>query len=149
VHIVIMSAQRNRTQCPNLLQLRPARRGIAAPSKSKRLQSYKTGITEQKESAGDNIGAAGRTFFSQHTTLDRSFAAALRSSNQQQAPQQQPQQSSRKYTNQDTYQISGQSVQAKNVNFNAMDDVFLALTMTQQIMTELSGAATEEKWFLS
>jgi hypothetical protein len=35
-------------------------------------------------------------------------------------------------------------VQAKNVNINAMD-VFLGFTMVQQIMTELSGAATEKE----
>jgi hypothetical protein len=42
-------------------------------------------------------------------------------------------------------QISGQSMQAKNVNINAMDDVFLAFTMAWHIMTELSGAATEKE----
>jgi hypothetical protein len=36
-------------------------------------------------------------------------------------------------------------VQAKNVNSNAMDDMFLAFTMVQQIMTELSGAVTEKE----
>jgi predicted rRNA methylase YqxC with S4 and FtsJ domains len=41
-------------------------------------------------------------------------------------------------------QISDQSMQAKNVNINAMD-VFLAFTMVQQIMTELSGAMTEKE----
>jgi hypothetical protein len=39
--------------------------------------------------------------------------------------------------------MSGQSVQATNVNINAMDDMFLAFSMVQQIMTELSGVATE------
>jgi hypothetical protein len=34
--------------CHNLLQLRPARRGIVAPSKLQRLQSCKTGIRAQK-----------------------------------------------------------------------------------------------------
>jgi hypothetical protein len=45
---------------------------------------------------------------------------------------------------QDTSQTSGQSVQAKSVTINATD-IFLAFTMMQQIMTELSGAATEEE----
>jgi hypothetical protein len=37
-------------------------------------------------------------------------------------------------------------VQAKNVNSNAMDnDMFLAFTMVQQIMTVLSGAETEKE----
>jgi hypothetical protein len=33
-------------------------------------------------------------------------------------------------------------VQAKDVNINETDEVFLAFTMVQQIMTELSGAVT-------
>jgi hypothetical protein len=36
-------------------------------------------------------------------------------------------------------------LQAKNVNINAMDNVFFAFTVVQQIMTELSGAATENE----
>jgi hypothetical protein len=47
-----------------------------------------------------------------------------------------------KNTRQDTSQISGQSVQAKHVNINATDDMFLAFTVVQWIMTELSGVAT-------
>jgi Cdc6-like AAA superfamily ATPase len=46
---------------------------------------------------------------------------------------------------QDTNQISGQSVQAKNVNVHAMDDIFFVFTMVQNIMTELSGAVTDEE----
>jgi hypothetical protein len=34
-------------------------------------------------------------------------------------------------------------MKANNVNSNATDDMFLAFGMLQQIMTELSGAATE------
>jgi hypothetical protein len=45
---------------------------------------------------------------------------------------------------QDTNKTSGQSVQPKTVNVNAMDDVFLAFTVVQQVMTELSGAVTEK-----
>jgi hypothetical protein len=51
----------------------------------------------------------------------------------------------RKNTHEDTNQISGQSVHAKSVNITAMDDVFLAFTTMQQIMTELSGAVTEKE----
>jgi hypothetical protein len=36
-------------------------------------------------------------------------------------------------------------VQAVNVNINAVDNVFLAFAMVQQIITELSCAATEEE----
>jgi hypothetical protein len=38
-------------------------------------------------------------------------------------------------------------VQAKNVNSNATDSVFLAFTVVQQIMTELLGTATEKDKF--
>jgi hypothetical protein len=39
-------------------------------------------------------------------------------------------------------------VQTKNVNINATDDVFHAFTMVQQIVTEVSGAATETEMLL-
>jgi hypothetical protein len=42
---------------------------------------------------------------------------------------------------------SGESVQAKIVNSNEMDNIFIAFTMVQQIMTGLSGAASEEEKF--
>jgi hypothetical protein len=41
--------------------------------------------------------------------------------------------------------ISGQSMQDEIVNSNAMDDVFVAFTLVQQIMTRLSSAASEEE----
>jgi hypothetical protein len=44
-----------------------------------------------------------------------------------------------------TNKASGQSVQANVVNNNAMDDMYVAFTRVQQIMTELSGAASEEE----
>jgi hypothetical protein len=40
---------------------------------------------------------------------------------------------------------SGQSMQEKIVNSNAMDDMFIAFTMVQQIVTGLSGSASEEE----
>jgi hypothetical protein len=40
---------------------------------------------------------------------------------------------------------SGESVLAKIVNSNAMEDMFVAFTMVQQIMTGLSSAASEEE----
>jgi hypothetical protein len=127
-----------------LPQLRPARRGIAA----QRLQSCKTGITAQKEPAGNKIGSEKRTFFSK-CTPDQSLTTALRSSDQQNQQQPSPPQQQQLLGNnmhQDTNQTSGQSVQVKNVNSNAMDgDMFLAFTMVQQIMTELSGAGTEKQ----
>jgi hypothetical protein len=44
-----------------------------------------------------------------------------------------------------TNQTSGQQVQAENVNSNAMEDMSVAFTMVHQIMTGLSGAASEEE----
>jgi hypothetical protein len=42
------------------------------------------------------------------------------------------------------YKASGQSMQEDILNSNAMD-MFVAFTMVQQIMTRLSGAASEEE----
>jgi hypothetical protein len=50
------------------LQFRPARRGIAEPSKLQRLQSCKTGITAQKEPAGDNTGVSRDNILKIHNT---------------------------------------------------------------------------------
>jgi hypothetical protein len=44
-----------------------------------------------------------------------------------------------------TNKASGQSMQANVANSNAMDDMYVAFTMVQQIMTGLSGAASEEE----
>jgi hypothetical protein len=82
-----------------------------------------------------------------YTSPARSFTAAIRSYNQQhwqQPTQQKHKQSSGRNTHQDTNQISGQSVQANNINISATDNVFLAFTVVQQIMTELPGAVTEK-----
>jgi hypothetical protein len=43
--------------------------------------------------------------------------------------------------------VSGQSIQEEIVNSIAMDDIFVAFTMMQQIMTGLSSAASQEKKF--
>jgi hypothetical protein len=40
---------------------------------------------------------------------------------------------------------SGQPIQEEIVNSSAMDDMFVAFTMVQQIMTVLSSAASEEE----
>jgi hypothetical protein len=93
-----------------------------------------------------NQGTTGRTFFSKYTTPDWSFASALHSSMQPQ--EQRPQQHKKPavhHIQQATSQASGQSVQAKNVNSNAMDDMSVTFTMVQQIMTGLSGAVSEEE----
>jgi hypothetical protein len=41
--------------------------------------------------------------------------------------------------------MSGQPVLDENVNINEVDDMFLAFTMVQQILTELSAATEKEK----
>jgi hypothetical protein len=64
---------------------------------------------------------------------------------QQHPSQQKQQQFSGKITYHDGNQISGQSVQAKNISSNATGDVLLAFAVVQQIMTELSGTETEKE----
>jgi hypothetical protein len=86
--------------CPNFLQLRPARRGIAAPSKLLRLQSCKAGITAQEEPAGNNTGFSRENILLEIRNTDRSFSAALRGSDQLQPSQQNQQQFSGKNTHQ-------------------------------------------------
>jgi hypothetical protein len=44
-------------------------------------------------------------------------------------------------------QASHQSVQARILNVNAMDDMFIAFSMVQKIMRGLSGAVTEKEKF--
>jgi hypothetical protein len=73
------------------------------------------------------------------------FDAALRDSEQQGQQQPPQQQSSGHHMNQDSNQTSGQSMQAKNMNGNAMDSTLTAVTLVQQIMTELSGAPIEQE----
>jgi hypothetical protein len=112
--------------CPNVLQLRPARREIAAPVTLQRLRNYSAVGTCGRQHRGQQ----GGRFFSKYTTPDRSFVAALRSSDRQQPWQ--------KKLHRDTNQIAGQPVQAKNVTINATDYVFLAFTMVKQITTACS-----------
>jgi hypothetical protein len=104
-------------------------------------------MERRKNQRATNQGTAGRTFFSKYTTPDRSFASALRSSlqPQEQKPQQQQKKPAVHHEQQATSQASGQSVQAKNVNSNGMDDMFVAFTMVQKIMTGPTGAASEEE----
>jgi hypothetical protein len=113
---------------------RPARRGIAAPSKIQRQQSCKIGITAQKEPAGDNTGI-GR----EDVLLEIHYRKSIiRSSNQQhpqQTSQHKQQQPLGKNTHQNTKQVSGQLLQANSINISATDDVFRAFTVVQKIMS--------------
>jgi hypothetical protein len=93
-------------------------------------------------------GSAGRTFSSKYITPDRQFATALRSFGQQhrqQPSQQKQQQSSVKNKHQDTNQIAGQSVQAKNININAVDEMFAAFTTVQQIIADPAQVLRQKK----
>jgi hypothetical protein len=129
-----------------MLQLRPARRGIAAPSKLQMLQSCKTGIRAQKEPAGRQHHDQQGEHSSRNTQhpIDHSLLlfAALTSSNHHNKNRNSLQGKIRIRTP-ITSQVS-QFERANNSATNARDDVFLAFTMVQQIMTELSGAATEK-----
>jgi hypothetical protein len=70
--------------------------------------------------------------------FDQLFVAALHHS-EEQCHQQPPQmqQSSEHHMYQDSNQVSGQSLQAQNINSNARGDTLAAITIVQQIMTEL------------
>jgi hypothetical protein len=94
-----------------------------------------------------NQGSSGRTFFSRYTTLELSFASALRSSVESQQPSENQKESAGPQKKQVANKASGQSMQEEIVNSNAMDDMFVAFTMVQQIMTGLSSAASEKKKF--
>jgi hypothetical protein len=104
-------------------------------------------LQRRKNMRAVSPGSSERTFFSNYTTPGLSFAAALHSSKKyhQQQPSQHLQQQSTKHNREVTSQTSDQSVQAKNVNRNSMGDISVAFTMVQQIMTDLSGVATEEE----
>jgi hypothetical protein len=93
-----------------------------------------------------NRGSQG-THSSQNTQhlIDLSLLLCSSEQQHQQQPSQYQQQFSGHHGQQVTNQISGQSVQAKNVNSNEMDDMFLAFTVVHQIMTELSGTVTEKE----
>jgi exopolysaccharide biosynthesis protein len=116
--------------------------------KSPHSASYR-GCSHAKQELQRRRKLRAKTSASKYATQDRAFASALRSS-EQQHPQQPSQKNGNslqdKNTHQDTnHQISGQSVQAENVNINATDGVLLAFAMVQQVMTKLSGAATEKE----
>jgi hypothetical protein len=104
-------------------------------------------MEHRKNQRETNQGTAGRTFVSKYTTPDRSFASALHSSMQpqEQRPQQQQNKPAVHHEQQATSQASGQSVQAKNVNSNAMDDMFVAFTMVQQPLQKPTLASSSRR----
>jgi hypothetical protein len=93
----------------------------------------------------------GRVFSSKVTTPGVSFAAALRGRNeQQQRPLNQDQVAGPSTKDRPSLpaavpqQKSGQSVEARNVNSEPLDNMLRVVTVVQQIMTELNGAVSEE-----
>jgi hypothetical protein len=95
----------------------------------------------------------GRVFSSARTAPGVSFAAALRGSGGQ---QQQPQANQVPVATPPTkvkhnipapalQQTTGQSVQAANVSSHPFDNMLKVVTVLQQIMTEVSGALSEEE----
>jgi hypothetical protein len=140
VDVAIMCAQRNRIECPNLLQNATCKTRNRRLRKLQKLHSCKTGITAQKEPAGDNRGNREDALLEIHNIRSIILCYPLQPSQQKQ------QQSSEKKIRISTpikYQVSRRRV--KKVNSNTTD-MFPAFTMSQN-MTELSGAATEKEKF--
>jgi hypothetical protein len=91
---------------------------------------------------------AGRVFSSNPVKPHLSFAAALRGQGSQPLYEEAPATSnSEPETSNPTVQKPGQSVQAPTVNSDSLE-MFGALSVVQQIMAELKGAASEEDKFL-
>jgi hypothetical protein len=102
--------------------------------------------------------AAGRVFSSTLTTTGVSFAAALRGrrEDQQQPAARQvmaapsaPEPSTSAPPPLPKQQATGQSVPAPNVNSMPLDNMLRAITVVQQIMTELSGAVSKKDKILA
>jgi sRNA-binding protein len=87
-------------------------------------------LQRRKNQRTTNQESSGRTFFSKNTMPERSFASVLRS-----PVEEKQKESAGPQKQQVTNKTSGQSIQA-DVNNNAMDDMYVAFTMVQQIMTE-------------
>jgi hypothetical protein len=94
-----------------------------------------------------------RVFSSVRTTPGLSFAAALRGSGDQQQPQPQttqvpvapPPTTARQKIRAPILQQTGQSVQAPLLSSQPIDNMLRVVTVVQQIMTEVSGAQSQEE----
>jgi hypothetical protein len=102
-------------------------------------------LQRKKNQLISNQGSSGRTFFSTYTTPERSFASVPRSSVESKQPSENQKESAGLQKKQVTNKASGQSMQEQIVNSNAMDDMFVAFTIVQKIMTRFSSAASEEE----
>lgn len=106
-----------------------------------RVAVYSTGIAAQNETAHDKTGISGVTSRNAHHLIHHSVllsAAAISSFGRNHR---------NKYINslQDTVRIRTQSNLIKHEIVNETDNVLLASIMVEQIMVELSGAATERE----
>jgi hypothetical protein len=92
-----------------------------------------------------NQGSSGRIFFFKHRTPKRSFASALCSSVQAKQPSGYQKEPAGTQKQQVASQAWCQSVEANIVNSNAMEDMFVAFTVVQQIMIGLSATMSEDQ----
>jgi hypothetical protein len=97
--------------------------------------------------------ATGRVFSSVRINPGLSFAAALRGSGDQQQPQPQttqvpvapPPTTARQNLTAPTLQQTDQSLHEPLVNSQPIDNMLKVVTIVQQIMTEVSGAQSQEE----
>jgi hypothetical protein len=109
---------------------RPAKIGIK--KRRRKLLSNNTGVSQHGGHSSRNT-----QHLIDHSPLP--FAASISSNHHNRTSKFRGE---KKKTHQNKNKISGQSVQAKNVNINAMDDMLLVFTVVRHIMTELSGVTT-------
>jgi hypothetical protein len=102
----------------------------------------------KKKPQGTPKTTSGRVFPSNPVKPHLSFAAALRGQADHQPHQEVAANTSNTETTKPKEQKTGKSVQAPPVNSDPLD-MFRALTVVEQIMAELKGAASEEFKFLA
>jgi hypothetical protein len=122
-----------------LLQWHPSRRRETSFNVISRMQPC-----ERRRARGPRKGSSGRTFFSKFTSPEQSYATALsgHSHQQPQAPQRGGKSVRHPVQNsllQEEFQKTDLSVQASSSCNNGT-----AATIVHQIMTELSGALSQE-----
>jgi hypothetical protein len=102
-------------------------------------------LQRRKNQRISNQSPSGRIFFSKYTTPERSLASVLHSTVESKQISENQKESAGPQKKKVAKEASGQSMQEEIINSNAMDDMFVAFTMVQQIMTGLSSAASEEE----
>jgi hypothetical protein len=102
----------------------------------------------KKKPQGTPKTTSGRVFSSNPVKPHLCFAAALRSQADNQPQQEVAANTNNTASTKTKERTTGQSVQAPPVNSDPLDMVRV-LTVVQQIMAELKGAASEEAQFLA